>query len=272
MDSTSKHKLGLQISNGFFAIATIVVNALANILPINNRFTAEISDSFPNLFVPSGFTFSIWGIIYFLLILFAVYQGRDILKKEKIEMPFLKRISFLFIVGSLANIGWIFAWHYEQIFLSLIFMLILFVSLLLIYLRLDIGKVEVNFTEKIFVHVPFSVYLGWITVATIANVTALLVQVGWDGFGISEMIWTILVLIVGTIIASIIIISRKDIAYGLVIVWAFFGIMIKRINPDPKYGIQSEIAITAGILCIIILLLILIRGFPLLIKRIINTS
>ena len=101
MDLTNKYKLGLQIGNGFFAIATIIVNALANILPINNRLTAEISDSLPNLFVPSGFTFSIWGIIYFLLILFAIYQGRDIFKKEKIEMTFLKKIGFLFIIARL---------------------------------------------------------------------------------------------------------------------------------------------------------------------------
>ncbi len=263
MDLINKYKIGLQIGNGFFAIATIVVNALANILPINNRLTAEISDSLPNLFVPSGFTFSIWGIIYFLLILFAIYQGRDIFKKEKIEMIFLEKIGFLFIIASLANIGWIFAWHYEQIFLSLLAMLILFVCLLIIYLRLDIGKVNVNLKEKLFVHVPFSVYLGWITVATIANITALLVDIGWDGFGISEMIWTVLVLIVATIITSIIIISRRDFAYGLVIVWAFFGILMKRINPNPIFGIQTEIAIVAGILCIIIIGLIIFKSIPL---------
>ena len=107
--------------------------------------------------------------------------------------------------------------------------------------------------EKLFVHVPISVYLGWITVATIANVTAVLVTIGWDGFGISEQIWTILILVVVTLLTLLILITRRDMAYSLVIVWALLGIVIKRLSTDPIYGVQTQIATTAGVAIIIIL-------------------
>jgi hypothetical protein len=248
------NKKTLQIGNILIVIATIIVNALANLLPINGKLTAELSDNIPNLFVPAGITFSIWGVIYLLLIAFIIYQGRDLFKKEKKEMKFLQDIGYFFILANLMNIIWIFLWHYEQIIISLVPMIILFCSLLYMYLNLKIGIKEAPKNEKIFVHVPISVYLGWITVATIANATAVLVTINWNGFNISPEIWTILVLIIATIITLGVIIKRKDIAYSLVIIWALLGIMIKRLSPDPIFGIQTTIASTAGILIIVILI------------------
>ncbi len=256
----NSNKWILQIANFLAVVLTIIVNSLANILPINNKLTGEISDSLPNLFVPAGLTFSIWGIIYILLIFFAVYQIRDLFKKEKIDMPFLKKISVLFIIASLANIIWIFLWHYEQIVLSLIAMIILFFSLLFIYLRLNIGKSDVLLKEKLFVHVPFSVYIGWITVATIANVTAVLVKVGWDGFAFNEQIWTIIVLIVALVITILILRSRTDYAYSAVIIWALIGIYIKRISDDPLYGPEPLVANTALIAIIIIIIVAVVSA------------
>ncbi|TFF88271.1 MAG: hypothetical protein EU550_01615, partial [Promethearchaeota archaeon] len=166
----SKKKLVFQVLNIIGFIATIVINSLANILPIGYGNTGVLSDDIPNLFVPIGLTFSIWSVIYILLGLFVIYQARDVFKKEgeKIDMPFQDKISFYFILSSVANIVWIFLWHYKQIFLSLIAMLVLLISLLVIYISLNIGKAEVSRNVKLFVHLPFSVYLGWITVATIA--------------------------------------------------------------------------------------------------------
>ena len=235
----------LQVLNFIAVIATIVVNFLANYLPLNGKYTGELSDSYPNLFVPAGITFAIWGVIYILLILFALYQARDLFGKQKYDMPFLNKISFIFVLTSLANILWIFFWHYEQVILSLLAMIVLFVSLITIYLRLNIGEQNITRSEKLFIHVPFSVYLGRITVATIANVTAVLVSVNWDGFGVSEQMWTILILIVATIITFLVLLKRKDIPYSAVIVWAFIGIVMKRFGSDPIYGIQSEIAYSA---------------------------
>ena len=248
----------LQVGNIVAVILTIIVNSLANILPIGGKYTGELSDNIPNLFVPVGLTFSIWGIIYFLTILFAVYLSRDLLNKEKKSKKFLEKISYFFILASLANIIWIFLWHYEQIFLSLLAMILLFFSLLIIYLRLNIGKEKVTMKEKLFVHLPISVYIGWITVATIANVTALLVTINWDGFGISEQIWTILAIIIATIITILINVNHKDYAYSAVIIWALFGIYLKRISDDPIYGVQSQISYTALISILIIIVVIAI--------------
>ena len=241
----------LQISNFLAVVLTIVVNSLANILPINGKNTGQLSDNIPNLFVPSGITFAIWGIIYLLLILFAIYQARDFFKKEKIEMPYLTKITPFFILASAANILWIFLWHYEQVALSLIAMLILLISLIAIYIKLNVGQQQIPLKEKMFIHVPFSVYLGWITVATIANITAWLVIINWNGFGISDVTWTIIVLFVATLLTLIILYKRRDIAYSLVIIWALLGILIKRIQD------QTEIATTATIAIILIIIAII---------------
>ena len=160
---------GLQIGNIIAVIITIIVNSLANLLPIGGKNTGELSDNIPNLFVPAGITFSIWGVNYILTILFVIYLAKDLFKKEKRSSIFLEKIGFFFIIASLANIIWIFLWHYEQILLSLIAMILLFVSLLFMYLRLNIGIEKLSFNEKFFVHIPISVYIGWISVATIAN-------------------------------------------------------------------------------------------------------
>ena len=251
----------IQIGNIIAVIMTIVVNGLANVLPIGGKYTGELSDNIPNLFVPAGITFSIWGIIYILITIFAIYLAKDLLKKEKLTQTFLEKISYFFILASLANIIWIFLWHYEQVILSLIAMIILFISLLIIYLRLKIGMEKVSTKDKLFVHVPIRVYIGWITVATIANVTAVLVTINWDGFGISPEVWTILVLIVATIITMLVIIKRKDYAFSAVIIWAFIGIYLKRIQDDPIYGVQNQIAYTAIIVIIIIVILDVISAF-----------
>jgi len=251
----------LQVGNIIAVIITILINGLANILPIGGKYTRELSDNIPNLFVPAGITFAIWGIIYVLIILFAIYLAKDLFKKEKTTKTFLEKISYFFILASVANIIWIFLWHYEQILLSLLVMILLFVSLLVIYFRLNIGIEKVSMKEKLLIHVPISVYIGWITVATIANVTAVLVTVGWDGFGISEQIWTTLVIIVATIITILIITTRKDYAYSAVIIWALIGIYLKRIADDPIYGVQNQIAYTAAIAIVVIIIIAVISEF-----------
>jgi hypothetical protein len=250
----------LQVGNITAVILTIIVNGLANVLPIGGKNTGELSDNIPNLFVPAGITFAIWGVIYVLIIIFAIYLAKDLFKKEKTTKTFLEKISFFFILASLANIIWIFLWHYEQILLSLLAMLLLFFALLIIYLKLNIGIEKASMKEKLFIHVPISVYLGWITVATIANVTAVLVTIDWDGFGISEEIWTMLVIIVAAIITILMIVKRKDCAYAAVIIWALIGIYIKRIADDPIYGVQTQIAYTALIGIIVIIIVIAISN------------
>lgn len=249
MEQKSK-RIVLAFFNLIAFLATVAVNGMANALPINGVTTGELSDSYPNLFVPSGFTFSIWGVIYILLGMFAVYQLIMALRKIEQQESFIDRIGPFFIITSAANIGWIFAWHYRLAFVSLLVMLVLFASLLTLYLKLDIRQRGISGQNKIFVAVPFSVYLGWITVATIANVTAVLVDVGWNGFGISETVWTIAVLIVGAAIGLAVLFTRQDIYYALVIEWAYFGILMKRLNVDsePRTGLLITVAVCMGII------------------------
>jgi hypothetical protein len=231
----------LQITNiiGFFAV--VAVNILANALPINGKTTAELSDSYPNLFVPAGYVFAIWGVIYLLLLVFTVYQASS---KRK-GAQFLGKIDYLFGISCAANVVWIFLWHYELVFLSLIAMCALLGSLILIYLRLDIGRGKPLREERLYVHLPFSVYLGWITVAPIANVVAALVSINWDGFGLGDVTWTMVIISVAVILTLLNIQTRVDVGYALVIVWALGGIMVKQMS------IQN-IVITAGLGVIVI--------------------
>jgi hypothetical protein len=257
----------LQAGNILAAIITIVVNALAVLLPLNGKTTQELSDALPNLFVPAGITFSIWGIIYILWIVFAIYQARDFFKKEETEMLFLHKITFLFILSCVANSAWIFFWHYQYVGLSLLMMIVLLFSLLAIYIRLNIGRSAVTMTEKLCVHVPFSVYLGWITVATIANVTAFLVSLHWDGWGIDPLIWTIVVIAVGTLLTYLMLALRKDIAFSMVILWAFFGIWLKRMA-QPNTPTDLNVATTVSIAMVLIFACLLgIIGYQLMAKK-----
>jgi hypothetical protein len=202
---------------------TIAVNGLANALPINGLQTGEISDRFEVYFVPAGYVFSIWGLIYLGLLAYSIFQ---VLPAQR-ENPFLQKIGYLYVWSCLANIAWLFLWHYLLFPLTLVAMLVILVLLIAIYLRLDIGKSQISNAEKWLVHTPFSIYLGWITVATIANVTSLLNYLGWSGWGISPEVWAILILLAAVIISGIMSLTRGDIAFSLVLIWALVGIAVK---------------------------------------------
>jgi len=250
----SRSVLILSILNLLGFLGTVAVNALANVLPINNITTGALSDLYPNLFVPAGLTFAIWGLIYVLLGIFVIYPLIPSVRRDPQKVDFVQKIGPLFFISCLANIGWIFAWHYQILPLSLIFMLILLGCLLFIYLRLNVGKSETTRAERYFAHLPFSVYLGWITIATIANVTALLVNINWNTWGLSEQFWAVAVIIVGIAIALSMLFTRKDIYYSLVVAWALLGILLKRLSvatvPDQSVVIVTIVGlvlITGGV-------------------------
>lgn len=215
----------LIVANIAALAATLFANYLANALPIGGRRTGEVSDLFPNLFAPAGFTFAIWGVIYLLLIGFAVFQARF---WGKPRPAFLENIGWLFVLSCLANAGWLMAFHHLQIGLSMLLMLVLLGCLASIYLRLDTKKSNVSMSERWFVRLPFSVYLGWVTVATIANTTILFVHWGWSGAPGGPQCWTVLTLAAAVGIAWAALWQRRDAAFALVIAWALFGIFSKR--------------------------------------------
>jgi hypothetical protein len=230
-------------------VATIFVNYLAVALPLNGRQPGAISDMFHVYFVPAGYVFSIWGLIYLELIGYAVYQA---LPAQR-ENPRLRSIGSLFLAASLANIAWIFLWHYLHFALTLVVMLILLAALIGIYLRLDIGRSNPPRAERWLVNLLFSIYLGWITVATIANATALLNYLKWDGFGIGDQVWLALMLAAALVVAALMAFTRHDVAYLLVLAWAFAGIAV-------KHAATPEVSISAWIATAIILVLAVYSG------------
>ena len=231
-------------------IGMVTVNALANILPINGITTGQVSDSYPNLFTPAGFTFSIWGLIYLLLAGYTLYQlGLFRGPKDADSKDMLRKTGILFSLSSIANTAWIFAWHYRMIPLSMVLMAVILVCLIVI--RETLGREILTPRERLFIGLPFSVYFGWITVATIANATVLLVSLGWDGFGIAEPVWAVIVLIAGMLIGIVTMIRYRDVAYGLVLIWAYLGIYIKHVSAKGFAG-QYPVVMIAAALCILV--------------------
>jgi benzodiazapine receptor len=241
MNNTNTPRL-LQAANVAAFAGVLVVNTLASTVGINGMLTGSVSDGIPNLFVPAGLTFSIWGLIYVLLLLFNVRQF------TKNAGPAVGRVGWLFVLSSAANIGWLLLWHYKYTVLSLAAMLALLASLIAIYVRLGIGREPRPSTaERWFAHVPFSVYLGWITVATIANASAALVTLGWDGFGVAPEVWTIVVMAAAVLITGAALLTRRDASYALVVLWAFAGIALKRsADSSPASRVVEIAAIVCG--------------------------
>ncbi len=232
--------------------AVIVVNVLANALPFNGQGTGEISDRFQVLFVPAGYVFAIWGLIYIGLIAYAVFQA---LPAQR-DNPRLRSIFWPVIVGSIANIVWIFLWHYDRLALTVPVMLILLASLIVVYLRLGIQKTPVSRGERWAVHVPFSIYLGWITVATIANITNLLWSADWNGFGLSAQTWFLVMLAAAIIIAAAMALTRHDVAYLLVLVWAVAGIAVKHAGAP---GVSTAAWVATAVLGVLVIVALVVR-------------
>lgn len=204
-------------------LAVILVNYLANSLPLNNRSTGEISDSYPSFFTPAGFTFSIWGIIYLLLGIL-VFKA-VITSSDQFFNQYSETFILMFVFTCITNISWLFCWHYDKIGLSLIVMFIFYLALLFMTFYLK----DLNYFTKI----SISTYTGWISVAFITNLAVYLVKLDIPFFQNRETFWFILIMIVGLLIALSILIFTKNIVVVIVFAWAYFGIFMKHYQ---KYG------------------------------------
>ena len=213
-----------QITNLVTVIIALTVNILASTLPLNGQNTGEISDRFQVYFVPAGYVFAIWFFIFFGWIAFSIYQ---FLPGQK-ENQRLRRLGYLFALSNIVNAAWLFMWHYNFFGVSVLVMLSLLGLLIASYLRLDVNRVPVTPTERWSVDIPFSIYLGWITVATVANITSWLYSINWNGFGISAPVWAVIMVVVASIVGLLMTLARKDAAYLFVLVWSFIGIAVKQ--------------------------------------------
>ncbi len=227
----------------------LVVNMLANILPIGGVNSGEVSDSYPNLFAPAPITFMIWFLIYVLLIIFILYT-LGVFKGSNNEL--IGKIGIPFIFSCVFNAAWIFSWHYKIIWLSMILILAIFISLLVIYIRINKFKLECK--EKWFVRLPFSIYFGWLTVATVGNVATMLVSFNLRGYGLSQPVWMIIIAIIAAIIGIATTLVKKDTFYGLVFIWAYAGILIKHLSSSGFNGEYMGVIITV---CVALLLFVI---------------
>jgi translocator protein len=203
----------------------LVVNALANTLPINGFNTGQVSAFYPNYFVPSGFTFGIWGVIYFLLSgyvvcsVFLVFSSENTSAKQVVRV-----VSPLFQVTCLLNIAWILAWHYLFLGTSVVIMVVFLVVLVKLFLRIRSQKNKLKPFYRLWIYHPFVVYLAWISVATLANFTALFVGLGWQGEPFAAATWAFVLVLVACVLAVYFVGRLKEPAFGFVLSWALFGI------------------------------------------------
>lgn len=247
----------IEIFSLLFFLAVLVVNYLANSLPINGKNTGQISKQYPNLFVPAPYTFSIWGVIYFSLLIFCVYAilNNSKVKRSKNRRELTKNIHAAFILTCILNISWIFAWHYSLVLLSVIIMVFFLLALILLNSYILFMESELTKTEKFFLKAPFGLYLGWICIATIANITALLISYGWRGAGIGEESWAFIMILIGSIIGIIAIFRFNNSYIGLSCIWAFGGIIVERRN-NIIYHKSVELCAWIGIVIIFIAIFI----------------
>jgi len=230
-------------------LAMITVNALANALPLNGVNTGVLSDELPNLFVPAGVTFSIWGLIYLLLaghvwvLLETAFRDGTGGGGSTVE-------AWILAANFALNAAWIFAWHWRLLPLSVLIMLGILGTLILLEERqafADPGKTRRTGVRAFFLRQPILVYLGWICVATVANITAALVQAGWDGFGLDPRMWTVLAIGAATTVGLALVWRRRAVASALVVVWALAGIIHKRAGLDAQETMTIIAAAAIGV-------------------------
>ncbi|MDQ0268444.1 tryptophan-rich sensory protein [Cytobacillus purgationiresistens] len=227
----------------------ITMNLLAHALPINGQTTSEVSNKLNVLFTPAGYVFMIWGLIYLMLAIWLMRQGFP----SKRNLPIYKKIYPIFILSSLLNGIWIVTWHYELFLLSIIIIVSLLITLIVLYRNLNISGIKIDMAT-------FSIYLGWVSVATIANISYYLTYINWNGWGLSNTIWTIIMLSVAMVIAIYILVKYHDWLYPLVFVWAIIGIAIRNMD---QYYLVTFTAFVYSFVLFLLTIILSIRRKPL---------
>lgn len=242
-------KTGIRLSVIISFLAMILVNVLAETIPINGMTTGQVSALYPNLFTPANYTFSIWMLIYLLLAGYVLYQAGLFHKNSSSHASLCNTVGVYFSVSCLFNICWILAWHYEMIAICLIIIVVLMVCVLQIVQI--VREKSLTLKESFFLKLPFSVYFAWLTIAVIGNMTVYLVSLEWDGFNKIEPIWTIVVLLAGLAIGLKEVLKNNDATFGFVYIWSYTGILVKHVSSSGFNG-QYPGIITVLIVSIIL--------------------
>ncbi|TDG36193.1 tryptophan-rich sensory protein [Pedobacter changchengzhani] len=238
------------ICNLLALIATIVINYLSNTGVFNGNTMKTVSDKYFNYFTPAGYAFSIWGLIYLLLICFVVYTGRVLFNKTADET--LSKIGWWFVLSCLGNSLWVVAWLYDYTGLSVLIMLVMLVALVKIVTNISVQTASLK--HYVFVYLPFAIYLGWISVALVACVSAYLTKINWAGFGISKIDWAIVMVLIAGLI-NILMISCKNIKeFGMVGIWALIAIGVSNTQERAPIAFVYLCYLVAGILALAIII------------------
>ncbi len=247
-------KKTLQVFNGIAFVSMIFINYLSNTGLINGNTNAAVSQAYENLFTPAGYAFSIWGIIYLLLLGFVIYQGLGLFSKAK-DNDLATQVGWWFVISCIANSLWLFAWLHEELGLSVLIMLVLLFSLAKIVLRTNMERWNAPFKTILFLWWPFCIYIGWISVAMIANMAAYLTKINWDGFGLSDVVWTITMIIIAGLLNLFVTWTRNMREFALVGAWALIAIAVANEN------VSQSVTTTALIVAAVLLLSSSIHAF-----------
>lgn len=225
----------LAILNLVCYVIAFLASNLSQLQVIVSKDIGEVSNKYDSVFAPAGITFAIWGLIYLGLFGFTIYHLIKAYRSDIHSEPnqIVQKIDYLFVINNIATTLWVFAWLYEYLGISLILMLIQLFTLIRIHIKTNIFDPTQSAISKIFTQIPLSIYFAWICIATIANASAFLVSINWDGGGITPSLWTIILITIASLLAFLIIRFRQNPYFGLVVIWAFYGIQVKRaaINP-----------------------------------------
>ena len=244
----------LQVLNGIAFVSVVFINYLSNTGVMDGKTIGSISDKINSLFTPAGYAFSIWGLIYLFLLGFVIYQGRSLFSK-KADDDFVEKIGAWFILSCIANSAWIFSWIYGYTGLSCVFIFLLLFSLLKIVVNNNMQLETVKLSKLLFLVLPFTIYSGWVTVASVANVSSYLVKINWDGFGLPELFWTTIMIVIAVIINSIVLYKRKMYTFALVAVWALVAIGVANKSKENNVDLIAFIGAADLLLSTIVLFL-----------------
>lgn len=228
-------------------LLVVAVNGMANAVPIGGRTTGQISAQYPTLFTPAGFTFSIWGLIYAALLAFTIYQALPSQRNNEL----LAGVGTIWKINCLFNAAWVFVWHFDFVLPSLLLMFGMLATLVLIYFQLNPGLAKATPMQKACLYFPFSLYLGWITVATIANISVAQNGLGLENVLLTEVSWTWIKLALAGAIGATVISMRADSVFILVIAWAALGIANKQAATPEIAGAAATMALLALMLALV---------------------
>jgi hypothetical protein len=247
----------LAVLNIIFFVIAFAVSNLSQLKIFGGVTNADISNKYATVFTPAGITFAIWGVIYLSLFGFTIYHVIKAFKDDvhsEASQAILK-IDYLFIINNIATTFWVFAFTYEYLLASMILIIIQLITLLMIFIRLNLFDIDKSFYNKLFTQFPLSIYFAWLCVANVANISLYLVSIGWDGFGISESVWAQALIIVVLLISIFIVLFKRNIFFGLVAIWSFYGIQLKRTQIDENQfsDVIRLCLIAIGILTVLVI-------------------